>query len=73
MLGESLGYESKTCWWRRILHYRYVEDRRYPGWEGFLPFYRFHCPKHGYVVDYPHGHGGWLSCPKCREEMKCVE
>ena len=43
---------------------------RRPGWSGALPFYLWECPKHGLVVDYPHGHKQALSCPKCREETQ---
>jgi len=62
----------------------YLEERTRPTWSGYLPFYAFHCPKHGIVEDYPHGYynpfkGGIpvkfkevtssLSCPLCAEEL----
>ena len=46
----------------------YVEHRKYPGWSGFLAFYRFDCGKHGSVIDYKHGHNERLDCPICLEE-----
>jgi len=62
----------------------FLEDRTRPTWTGDLPFYAFHCSKHGIVEDYPHGYynpfkGGipvkckdvtqTLSCPLCSEEL----
>ena len=62
----------------------YLEHRTRPTWTGDLPFYAFHCSKHGIVVDYPHGHyspfkGGIpvkngdhtsvLKCPLCWDEL----
>ena len=41
------------------------------GWRGPIMFYQFKCPKHGLVVDYPHGHAQRLECPVCGvEELK---
>jgi len=34
------------------------------GW-GPLPFFLVKCPKHGIVLDYPHGYAGKLNCPLC--------
>jgi len=39
-----------------------------PGWKEPILHYMFLCPRHGYVVDYPHGYSQRLTCPKCREE-----
>jgi hypothetical protein len=36
-----------------------------PGWSGELPYYRFRCPVHGLVEDYPHGYDEALLCPHC--------
>lgn len=60
-----MNYESRVNWWKRVFHFRYIEDRKYPGWKDFLPFYRFHCPIHGFVISYPHGYERKLICPKC--------
>jgi hypothetical protein len=42
----------------------YLEHRTRPGWSGALPFYAFRCPRHGIVVDYPHGYSDRLDCPR---------
>lgn len=39
-----------------------------PGWSGYLMFYAFHCPRHGYVVDYEHTKG--VCCPFCADEVR---
>jgi hypothetical protein len=36
-----------------------------PGWSGELPCYRFRCPVHGIVENYPQGHDEVLLCPHC--------
>jgi len=46
----------------------YIEHKTRPGWSGSIPFYRFFCPKHGEVENYPQGHAEILRCPKCNEE-----
>ncbi|MFW6109469.1 MAG: hypothetical protein ACOC6N_03375 [archaeon] len=48
--------------------YVYVEKRFKEGWKEPIPHYAFKCPKHGIIVDYPHGYNQRLECPKCREE-----
>jgi len=50
--------------------YTYVGHRSKPGWKDSIPHYAFKCPKHGTVVDYPHGYNQRLECPQCREEKK---
>lgn len=54
----------------QISTYGYIEigNVMKPGWKKPIPHYLFLCPKHGYVIDYLHGHRKNLSCPKCREE-----
>jgi len=56
----------------RLEYYRsdatYIGHRSSPGWRGALPFYRFFCPKHGEVENYPQGHAEILRCPKCEKE-----
>lgn len=37
------------------------------GWKGELPVYRWRCPVHGLVEDYPHGFDSVLRCPKCEK------
>jgi len=58
----------------RLEYYRsdgtYIGHRQTPGWRGSLPFYRFFCPKHGEVENYPQGHAEILRCPKCDEEHR---
>ena len=49
--------------------YVYVGDKKRNDWKGPLPHYAFKCPKHGIVVDYPHGYNQRLECPFCREEQ----
>ena len=49
------GY-AKLCSWAK------------EGWTGELPFYIVKCEKHGYFVDYVHGHRRYFSCPKCDDE-----
>ena len=61
-------YIVKKSWWLRVFDPEYVEHRKYPGWTGFLPFYRIQCPVHGEIVDYPHGYARRLTCPMCRKE-----
>lgn len=46
----------------------YIGHRTRPGWNGSLPFYKFKCPKHGIVEDYPHGYDDRLDCPECFKE-----
>jgi len=43
----------------------YVGHRTRPGWRGSLPFYRFKCPVHGIVENYPAGYERRLECPLC--------
>ena len=46
---------------------------RREGWSGELPFYLFKCPGPDckkLVVDYPHGYGEFLSCPKCKNKIR---
>ncbi len=38
---------------------------RGPGWSAWLPAVAFVCSRHGVVVDYEHGYGGYLVCPFC--------
>jgi len=56
----------------RIKHHRddatYIGHQTRPGWRGALPFYRFFCPKHGPVENYPQGRAQVLRCPKCDKE-----
>ena len=52
----------------KILGYAYIGSRTYPGWNAAIPFYRFRCPKHGPVENYPQGYAEILRCPKCDEE-----
>jgi hypothetical protein len=35
------------------------------GWSGELPYYRFRCPVHGLVENYPQGYDEILLCPHC--------
>jgi len=44
----------------------YIGHRKKPGWKEPLPFYKFRCPKHGIVEDYPHGYNERLDCPLCQ-------
>ena len=53
-----------------ISGYEYVGLRKRPGWRGEAPFYRWRCPKHGIVENYPHGFKKILVCPKCDEERR---
>jgi hypothetical protein len=39
-----------------------------PGWRGELPYYRFRCPVHGSVENYPKGYDEALLCPPASEE-----
>lgn len=48
--------------------YVYVGHRMRDGWRGPLPFYKFKCPVHGEVEDYPHGYAQRLECPLCKTE-----
>jgi len=48
----------------------YVEHRKYPGWHGFIPFYRRRCERHGEYVTYPHGFRGLLPCPECMKSKQ---
>lgn len=56
----------------RLFGHAYVGHRTRPGWRDALPFYAFNCPKHGIVVDYPHGFDRRLACPICSEEIASV-
>ena len=38
---------------------------RRSGWSGELPYYRFKCPVHGMVENYPQGYHELLLCPHC--------
>ena len=53
-----------------ILEYRrrdaeFLGFIRRADWSGELPYYRFRCPVHGLVEDYPHGYHSILVCPEC--------
>ena len=65
-----MSFSRKVDYWMRLfsIFTGYVEHRMYRGWSGYLPFYGFTCDKHGYVIDYKHGHREKLSCPKCVDE-----
>ena len=54
----------------RLSGHDYVEHRQLEGWSGALPFYRFRCPKHGLVENYPMGYAEILRCPQCDKEGK---
>lgn len=53
----------------RLVGKVYLEHRSYPGWRGKSPFYIFHCPHHGYILDYPHGENQVLYCELCEQEL----
>lgn len=53
--------------------YIYVGDRQKEGWSGSLPFYKFKCPVHGWVENYPHGYDQRLECPLCLALNKTVK
>ena len=59
--------------WRRVvarlLGRCRVGDIKLNGWSSELPLYAFHCKKHGYQLDYPHGYNGRLDCPECWVEI----
>jgi len=63
-----MTYEVRVDRWMKIfsMFTRYIEHRKLPGWNGFLPFYRLDCPIHGEVADYPHGYESSIECPICR-------
>ena len=44
---------------------KYLGKYKKPGFKEAMPFYAFHCKKHGYVVNYPYGYSERLECPKC--------
>jgi len=46
----------------------FIGHRKLPGWKGTLPFFKFRCPTHGLVEDYPHGYHERLDCPECKKE-----
>ena len=50
----------------------WVGEMRLSGWSGPISLYAFHCEKHGYQLDYPHGFNDRLDCPDCQlgKEMK---
>jgi hypothetical protein len=48
----------------------YVGDRLGKKWKEPIPHYAFKCPRHGIVIDYPHGYRQRLSCPECKEEAE---
>jgi len=54
----------------RLVGRVYLERRRYPGWRDTAPFYIFRCPRHGFILDYPHGWGQVLYCKLCEEEYE---
>jgi hypothetical protein len=45
-----------------------VGFEQHEGWKTELPFYRFKCKEHGYVIDYEHGYDSILFCPNCLKE-----
>ena len=49
---------------------KYIGHFMKEGWKRELPFYVFKCPKHGYVIDYPHGYNQRLECPECVKEYE---
>ena len=66
----SKQYETKRNWWLWAFHPSYVEHRKYPGWNGYLAFYKFKCSKHGVQVNYERGYRKYLDCPECLKEEK---
>ena len=63
-----MTYETKRDWWLWAFHPSYVEHRKYPGWKGYLAFYKLKCDKHGEQVSYEHGYRKRLVCPECEKE-----
>jgi len=45
-----------------------VGRRIKPSWSGPIMHYAFKCPKHGIVMNYPHGEDGRFDCLHCLEE-----
>ncbi|MCL4398578.1 hypothetical protein M1137_02185 [Candidatus Parvarchaeota archaeon] len=42
-----------------------VDDRKYEGWSGSIPFYIYTCKSNGkkiFMLDYPHGYNERLDC-----------
>ena len=56
----------------RLVGRVYLERRRYPDWRDMAPFYIFHCPRHGFILDYPHGWGQVLYCKLCEQEQNTL-
>jgi len=50
--------------------YVYTGHKTRDGWRGSLPFYRFECPVHGLVENYPSGYEQRLECPECLKERR---
>ena len=67
VVDDKVTYEKRTDWLRWFFDPNYIGHRKYPGWTGFIPFYRMTCGVHGVFEDYPHGHGKILRCPECRK------
>ena len=69
MRRKTLGTPKLTLLQRiklRLLGYVYIGHYKLSEtWRDSLPFYAFKCPKHGIVVDYPHGYYDRLDCPYC--------
>jgi len=65
-----MKYQSYVDWKMKLffLFTGYVEHRKFPGWRGFEPFYRFDCPIHGSVENYKKGYEGRIECPLCFKE-----
>lgn len=50
--------------------YVYTGHKRRDGWRGEFPHYKFECPLHGVVENYPRGYGQRLECPQCLAERR---
>ena len=54
---------------QRILGYVFIDNLLIEGWKEKTPFYLFKCERHGYKLNYPHGHEMNLLCPECLKEL----
>ena len=52
-----------------ISGYLFIDNIKFEGWSGELPFYLFKCKTHGYELNYASGYVGNLLCLDCIREQ----
>lgn len=70
-IAENLNLIEKLK--LKIMGSIFLDNIRFEGWSGDLPFYLFKCGTHGYELNYPSGYYMNLLCLDCiREQLEKI-